>query len=93
MDEDRIRRTHLWLPAWASGPNGKPDRRWRHPADIEAIVWAQSQTYTGAGRFKYDNKPFAVLDQPVSENRVALLTTTDRFAEGYDPKPFGLGET
>jgi len=26
----------------------------------------------------------------VSESRVALLTTTDHFAEGYDPKPFGL---
>ena len=56
---------------------------------VEAIVRAQSQAYSGAGHFKYDDKPFAVLDQPVSESRVALLTTTGHFAEGDDPKPFG----
>ena len=57
---------------------------------VEAIVRAQSQAYAGAGNFTYDNKPFAVLDQPVSESRVALLTTTGHFAQGDDPKPFGL---
>jgi hypothetical protein len=57
---------------------------------VEAIVRAQSQAYSGAGHFTYDNKPFAVLDRPVSESRIALLTTTGHFAEGDDPKPFGL---
>ena len=57
---------------------------------VEAIVRAQSEAYSGAGHFEYDNKPFAVLDQPVSESRVALLTTTGHFAEGDDPKPFGM---
>ena len=56
---------------------------------VEAVIRAQSQAYSGAGHFKYDNKPFAVLDRPVSESRVALLTTTGHFAEGDDPKPFG----
>ena len=56
---------------------------------VEALVRAQSQAYSGAGHFKYDDKPFAVLDQPVSETRVALLTTTGHFADGDDPKPLG----
>ncbi len=57
---------------------------------IEALVRAQSAAYSGPGSFEYDTRPFAVLDQPVSESRVALLTTTGHFAEGDDPKPFGM---
>ena len=57
---------------------------------VEAIVRAQSQAYSGAGHFEYDNKPLVVLDQPVAESRVALLTTTGHFAEGDDPEPFGI---
>ena len=60
-----------------------------HPI-VEAIVRAQSQAYSGAGHFEYDNKPLVVLDQPVAESRVALLTTTGHFAEGDDPEPFGI---
>ncbi len=30
------------------------------------------------------------MDRPVSESRVALLTTTGHFAEGDDPNPFGM---
>lgn len=56
---------------------------------IDAIVKAQCQAYSGPGNFEYDDKPFAVLDQPVSESKIALLTTTGHFAEGDDPKPFG----
>jgi D-proline reductase (dithiol) PrdB len=57
---------------------------------VEAIVRAQSEAYAGVGHFVYDSKPFAALDQPVSESRIALLTTTGHFAEGDDPKPFGM---
>jgi hypothetical protein len=57
---------------------------------VEAIVRAQTEAYSGAGNFAYDTKPFAILDQPISESRVALLTTTGHFVEGDDPKPFGM---
>ena len=57
---------------------------------VEAIVRAQSEAYAGAGHFVYDTGPFTVLEQPVSESRIALLTTTGHFAEGDDPRPFGM---
>jgi D-proline reductase (dithiol) PrdB len=57
---------------------------------VEAIVRAQSEAYSGPGNFEYDSKPFAILDQPVSESKIALLTTTGHFAHGDDPKPFGM---
>ncbi|MDA1279204.1 MAG: glycine/sarcosine/betaine reductase selenoprotein B family protein [Chloroflexi bacterium] len=56
----------------------------------EAIVRAQAAAYAGVGNFKYDTKPFAALDRPVAQSRIALLTTTGHFAEGDDPRPFGL---
>jgi hypothetical protein len=56
---------------------------------VEAIVRAQSGAYAGAGHFEYATGPFAVLEQPVSKSRIALLTTTGHFAEGDDPRPFG----
>jgi hypothetical protein len=57
---------------------------------VDAIVRAQREAYSGPGNFEYDTKPFAILDQPVSESKIALLTTTGHFAEGDDPKPFGM---
>jgi hypothetical protein len=57
---------------------------------VEAIVQAQSKAYAGAGHFVYDTGPFAALEQPLSESRIALLTTTGHFVEGDDPKPFGI---
>ncbi len=56
---------------------------------VEAIVQAQSEAYAGAGHFQYDTGPFTQLGQPLSESRIALLTTTGHFAEGDDPRPFG----
>ncbi len=57
---------------------------------VEVIVLAQSKAYAGAGHFVYDTGPFATLEQPLSESRVALLTTSGHFAEGDDPDPFGM---
>ena len=57
---------------------------------VEAIVRAQSKAYAGAGHFVYDTGPFATLEQPLSESRIALLTTTGHFVEGDDPNPFGM---
>jgi hypothetical protein len=57
---------------------------------IEALIRAQSEAYSGVSHFEYDTRPFAKLDQPVSESAIALLTTTGHFAEGDDPEPFGM---
>ena len=57
---------------------------------VEAIVRAQSGAYAGPGNFEYDDKPFAKLEQPVSESRIALLTTTGHFVGGDDPKPYRM---
>ncbi|MEE8045468.1 MAG: glycine/sarcosine/betaine reductase selenoprotein B family protein [Dehalococcoidia bacterium] len=57
---------------------------------VEAIVRAQTEAYSGPGSFEYDSRPFTTMEQPVSESRIALLTTTGHFAEGDDPKPFGI---
>jgi hypothetical protein len=57
---------------------------------VEAVVRAQSLAYSGPGNFEYNSRPFAVLDQPVSKSRVALLTTTGHFVDGDDPKPLGM---
>ena len=59
---------------------------------IDSIVSAQSLIYSIPGQFQYDTKPFAALDRPVSESKIALLTTTGHFVEGDDPMPFGLGD-
>ncbi|MDP6666139.1 MAG: glycine/sarcosine/betaine reductase selenoprotein B family protein [Dehalococcoidia bacterium] len=58
---------------------------------VEAVLRAQTEVYAGPGQFEYDEGPFATLSKPVSESRIALLTTTGHFAEGDDPKPFGMG--
>lgn len=50
----------------------------------------QSRGYTGEGRWQYDEGPFAPLDKPISETRLALLTSSGHFVEGDDPQPFGL---
>ena len=59
-------------------------------AIVESIVRAQSAAYAGPGNFEYDDKPFTPLSKPVSESKIALLTTTGHFVEGEDPNPFGI---
>ena len=57
---------------------------------VETIINAQAEAYAGPGSFEYEDGPFTKLDQPVSESRVALLTTTGHFVKGNDPNPFGI---
>ena len=57
---------------------------------VEAIVRAQTEAYSGKGNFEYDSGPFTAMEQPVSESRIALLTTTGHFVDGDDPCPFGI---
>lgn len=57
---------------------------------VDAIVRAQTKSYSQPGNFVYDDKPFTPLSQPVSKSNIALLTTTGHFEEGNDPHPFGM---
>jgi len=38
---------------------------------------------------RYKDTPLARLDKPLSQSRVALLTSSGHFMEGDDPEPFG----
>lgn len=38
---------------------------------------------------RFDETPFTPLDKPLSESRLALVTSSGHFVEGDDPQPFG----
>ncbi len=59
---------------------------------VDAIVRAQTTSYSQPGNFVYQDKPFAKLERPVSESNIVLLTTTGHFVEGDDPHPFGMND-
>ena len=69
--------------------------------DPEAVVEAaykwQVQAYRGGPtgmpegfRYAYDDTPWATMSKPLSESRVALITSSGHFVNGDDPKPFGV---
>lgn len=41
-------------------------------------------------QYKYDDVPWATMSKPLSESRVALLTSSGHFVDGDDPKPLGV---
>jgi hypothetical protein len=63
--------------------------------DIHHLVheW-QIRAYTppedAPRRYVYDEGPFTPLPKPLSESRLALLTSSGHFVEGDDPMPFGV---
>jgi len=57
---------------------------------VEYIVEAQARGYAGSGRFVYEDSPFIPLKKPVSQLRLALISSSGHFVEGDDPKPFGV---
>ncbi len=57
---------------------------------IEHIVSAQTKGYAGPGRFTYEDAPFTPLKKPVSQLRLALMSSSGHFVEGDDPKPFDV---
>lgn len=67
-------------------------------AIVEAAYKWQVTAYGGGGngqmskeyRYKYDDVPWAPMTKPLSESRVALLTSSGHFVDGHDPKPFGV---
>ncbi len=57
------------------------------------VAWqrdAYQSHLEGKARFTYDEGPFAALSKPLSESRVALLTSSGHFVSGDDPEPFGV---
>lgn len=51
----------------------------------------QSRSYADAKiSFAYDAGPFAAPAKPVSQSRLALLTSSGHFVAGDDPEPFGV---
>lgn len=59
---------------------------------LEHVVAWQQRGYDGDGRFVYDDAPFTPLKKPLSESRLALLTSSGHFGAGDDPEPFGQKE-
>ena len=58
---------------------------------LVAHVYAgQVSAYSGEGYWKYDDGPFASLNKPIADSRLALLTSSGHFVEGNDPEPFGV---
>jgi len=54
-----------------------------------AYEW-QIRAYDGQGPRTYEDGPFMPLTKPVSDARLALLTSSGHFVEGDDPEPFGV---
>ncbi len=50
----------------------------------------QSRSYAGATSWAYDEGPFAKPAKPISEMRLALITSSGHFVDGDDPNPFGI---
>jgi D-proline reductase (dithiol) PrdB len=57
---------------------------------IQHVYEGQAQAYAGAGHWTYEDGPFAPLEKPLAECRLALLTSSGHFVDGDDPEPFGV---
>ncbi len=61
---------------------------------IGRFISAQQRAYAprdgATERFIYDDQVFVPLSKPVSESRVALVTSSGHFIDGDDPQPFGV---
>jgi len=61
---------------------------------VDGFISAQQQAYRprdgAAARFTYDTGPFSMPSKPLSDSRVALVTSSGHFVTGDDPQPFGV---
>ena len=57
---------------------------------LEHVQEWQVRAYSKGGRWTYDDGPFVPLRKPLSESRLALLTSSGHFVAGDDPEPFGV---
>ena len=56
---------------------------------FEHIRQGQILSYAQEARAEYDSGPFCLLDKPVSQSRLMLLTSSGHFVQGDDPHPLG----
>ncbi len=57
---------------------------------ISHVVQWQVKGYSQPGKFTYQGGPFVSSPKPLSDSKVALITSSGHFVEGDDPKPFGI---
>ncbi len=57
---------------------------------VEHMSDWQAKGYEAPSSWSYEDVPFSRLSKPVSESKLALLTSTGHFVEGDDPNPFGV---
>jgi D-proline reductase (dithiol) PrdB len=57
---------------------------------VAHVFRSQVRAYSGEGHWSYDEGPFTPLKKPVSESKLALLTSSGHFVAGTDPEPFGI---
>lgn len=50
----------------------------------------QCAGYAGSSKWTYESGPFLEVEKPVSEMRVALMSSSGHFVAGKDPEPFGV---
>ncbi|HSM58919.1 MAG TPA: glycine/sarcosine/betaine reductase selenoprotein B family protein [Candidatus Sulfomarinibacteraceae bacterium] len=63
--------------------------------DVERLIahvqeWQTAAYDSAVPRYTYDDGPFTPLPQPVSQSRLALLSSSGHFVVGHDPQPFGV---
>ena len=60
-------------------------------SDVTAhMVEGQIKAYAHQKGFAYEDGPFTPLSKPLSELRLALLTSSGHFVDGEDPEPLGV---
>jgi len=59
---------------------------------LEHVYLWQVKAYDRKGKWVYEQGPFTPLQKPMSEVRLALITSSGHFLEGMDPEPLGVKE-
>jgi len=57
---------------------------------LKFVYRAQVKGYEGSGRHIYEQPPFVKLKKPLTETRIALMSSSGHFVEGDDPQPLGV---
>jgi len=57
---------------------------------LEHVYEWQVQAYADAGKWVYAKGPFTLLQKPLSECRLALISSSGHYIKGEDPEPFSV---
>lgn len=63
--------------------DGNADRLIEHAYEWQIDAYAEAETH-----YRYDDASFTRLGKPLTESRLALLTSSGHFVAGDDPRPF-----